>query len=261
MKTRAILICLALSLLLDPAALLAAAADTSAAQELVAKVVEANRTTGFRAQAKLVVTTANPEQRDVKQLLIKSRTEGKTTTTLYQVLWPPESKGQALLIEKIGDSVSGFLFEPPNTVKKFSPALLAQPFFGSDLSIEDLTQDFWDWPSQKIVGEETVDKRLCTIVESRPPPDAASSYLVIKTWIAPELALPLRAEKYGKNKRLVRRIMADRLMKINDHWRAANIIIDPEGGNSRTVLEGSKSERDLELAAGEFTLEAIKRPL
>ncbi len=261
MKTRAILICLAFvgAFALDPTAFFAAPADTSAARELVAKVVEANQTTGFRARAKLVVTTANPEHRDVKQLLIKSRTEGKTTTTLYQILWPAESKGQALLIEKKGDSVSGFLFEPPGMVKKLSPALLALPFFGSDLAIEDLAEDFWDWPSQKIVGEETIEKRPCTIVESRPPTDAASSYLVVKTWIARELALPLRVEKYGKNRRLVRRITADRIIKINEGWRAANIIIDPEGGNSRTVLEGSKSERDLDLPAEEFTLEAIKR--
>ena len=147
---------------------------------------------------------------------------------LYQVLWPAESKGQSLLIERRGDSVTGFLFEPPGTVKKLSATLLAQPFFGSDLAIEDLAEDFWDWPSQKIVGEETIDKRLCTIVESRPPANAESSYLVVKTWIAPELALPLRVEKYGKNRRLIRRIMADRIMKVNNRWTAANIIVDPE---------------------------------
>jgi hypothetical protein len=261
MKARSILICLALAsaLVPDRTAFFGAAADNSNVRELVAKVVAANKTTGFRVRAKLVVTTANPEHREVKQLLIKSRTEGKTTTTLYQILWPTESKGQSLLIERRGDSVSGFLFEPPGTVKKLSPALIAQPFFGSDLAIEDLAEDFWDWPSQKIVGEETIDKKLCTIVESRPPGDAASSYLVVKTWIAPELALPLRVEKYGKNRRLVRRITADRIMKVNNRWTAANIIVDPDGGNSRTVLEGSKSERDLDVPAAEFTLEAIKR--
>src|ERR1700686_2485189 len=261
MKARSIWICLALAsaLVPDRTPFFGAPAESSNARDLVTKVVETRRTSGLRVRAKLVVTTANPEHRDVKQLLIKSRTEGKTTTTLYQILWPAESKGQSLLIERKGDSVNGFLFEPPGTVKKLSPALLAQPFFGSDLAIEDLAEDFWDWPSQKIVGEETIDKRLCTIVESRPPSEAASSYLVVKTWIAPELALPLRVEKYGKNRRLVRRITADRIMKVNNRWTAANIIVDPDGGNSRTVLEGSKSERDLDLSAAEFTLEAIKR--
>jgi hypothetical protein len=262
MKARSILVvCVAfvIALVFDRTAFFGAPAENSNARQLVAKVVEANRTTGFRVRAKLVVTMANPEHREVKQLLIKSRTDGQTTTTLYQILWPVESKGQSLLIERKGASVGGFLFEPPGTVKKLSAAMLSQPFFGSDLAIEDLAEDFWDWPSQKIVGEETLDKKLCTIVESRPPGDAASSYLVVKTWIAPELALPLRVEKYGKNRRLVRRITADRIMKVNDRWTAANIIVDPDGGNSRTVLEGSKSERDLDLPAADFTLEAIKR--
>ena len=71
--------------------------------------------------------------------------------------------------------------------------------------------------------------------------------------------MPLRVEKYGKNRRLIRRIMADRIMKVNNRWTAANIIVGPDGGNSRTVLEGSKSERDLDLPAAEFTLEAIRR--
>jgi hypothetical protein len=261
MKTRSLFLYLTLAtaLVFDPTAFLGALAENSSAHQLIAKVVEANRTTGFRARAKLVVTTADPGHREVKQLLIKGRTDGKTTTMLYQVLWPAESKGQALLIERRGDSVSGFLFEPPGTVRKLSATLLTQPFFGSDLAVEDLAEDFWDWPSQKIVGEETIDKRLCTIVESQPPADAATSYSVVKTWIAPELALPLRCEKYGKNRRLLKRITADRIVKVQNHWAAADIIVDPDGGNSRTVLEGSKSERDLDLPAAEFTLEAIKR--
>ena len=82
---------------------------------------------------------------------------------------------------------------------------------------------------------------------------------MIKTWIAPELALPLRIEKYGKNRQLVRRITADRIMKVNDRWTAANILVDLAGSSTHTVLEGSKSERDLDLPATEFTIEAIKR--
>jgi Outer membrane lipoprotein-sorting protein len=207
----------------------------------------------------LIVTTPDSDRKDVKQLLIKGRNDGKTHTTLYQILWPSELKGQSLLIEKAGHSLSGFMFEPPSTVKKLSASLMAQPFFGSDLSIEDLAEDFWDWPSQKIVGQETIKDRVCQIVESRPPLDASTSYSLIKTWIAPELALPLRVEKYGSNRQLVRRITADRIMKMNDRWTASTIIVDLAGASTRTILEGSKSERDLDLPAADFTLEGIKR--
>jgi hypothetical protein len=261
MKTRSLLVwaALVIALVFDRTAFFGAPVENSSARQLMAKVVEASKTTGFRVRSKLIVTTANSEHREVKQLLIKSRNDGKTTTTLYQILWPSELKGQSLLIERSGHAVSGFLFEPPDTIKKLSFTLMTQPFFGSDLAIEDLAEDFWDWPSQKIVGQETIKEKLCTIVESRPPADAATSYSLVKTWIAPELALPLRVEKYGKNRRLVRRITADRIMKVHDRWTAATIIVDLDGANSRTILEGSKTDRDLDLPAADFTLEAIKR--
>jgi hypothetical protein len=261
MKTRSLFVCVALAtaLVFDRTLFFGAPVENSSARQLMARVVAASRTNGFRVRSKLIVTTANSEHREVKQLLIRSRNDGKTKTTLYQILWPSELKGQSLLIEKSGHSVSGFLFEPPDTLKKLSFALMTQPFFGSGFAIEDLAEDFWDWPSQKIVGEETVKEKLCTIVESRPPADAATSYSLVKTWIAPELALPLRVEKYGKDRRLVRRITADRIMKVHDRWAAATIIVDLDGANSRTVLEGSKMDRDLDLPTSDFTLEAIKR--
>jgi outer membrane lipoprotein-sorting protein len=261
MKTRAFVIYTALAgtFFVHRDVILAAPPEGSSARQLITPVLEANRTSGLRVRSKLIVTTSNPEHREVKQLLIKGRTDGKTTRTLYQILWPAHAKGQSLLIEKSEHSVSGFLFEPPDAIKKLSSSLMAQPFFESDLSIEDLAEDFWDWPSQKIVGQERVKEKLCTIVESKPPEDASTSYTLVKTWIAPELALPLRIEKYGKNHRLVRRLSADRVMKVHDRWTAATIIVDLSGSNSRTILEGSKSERDLDLPASELTIEAIKR--
>jgi hypothetical protein len=230
------------------------------ARQLITAVLEAGKTTGLRVRSKLIVTTSNPEQRDVKQLLIKSRSDGKNTDTLYQILWPAEFKGQSLLVKKSpGHSVSGVLFEPPDTVKKLTSALMAQSFFGSDLLIEDLAEDFWEWPSQKTVGEEMVKDKTCKIVESRPGSSASTSYSLVKTWISPELALPLRVEKYGKDRRLVRRIMADRIMNVDNHWTAATIIVDSARAGSRTTLEGSKADRDLALPAADFTIEAVKR--
>lgn len=259
MKTGRLSICVGLAglLILDSSTAWSAPSENSGARQLIARVLEASRTSGVRIRSKLSVI--GPDRRDVKQLLIKGRNDGRTHTTLYQVLWPAELKGQSLVVEKSGHSVSGFLFEPPATIKKLSAGTMAQPFFGSDLSIEDLAEDFWDWPSQKIVGEETIKDRVCQIVESRPPGDASTSYSLIKTWIAPDILLPLRVEKYGKNKRLVRRITADRIMKVGERWTAANIAVDLEGSSTRTLLEGSKSDRDLDLPVADFTVEAIKR--
>ena len=152
MKTRFLVVSLSGAIALAGSPMFSASPDASNARQLIARVLESSRTSGVRIRSKLVVTAPNSEKRDVKQLLIKGRNDGRTHTTLYQIFWPAELKGQSLLVEKTGHSVSGFLFEPPGTVKKLSAASMTQPFFGSDLSIEDLAEDFWDWPSQKIVG-------------------------------------------------------------------------------------------------------------
>jgi hypothetical protein len=261
MKISSLIVCttVVVALIYGRAAFAAAPPDSSSARQLIAKVFEARRTTGFRIRSKLTVTTSNSERREVKQLLIKGRSDGIISETLYQVLWPSELKGQSLLIQKTtGRPVSGFIFEPPAVTKRLTTESMRESFFGSGLAIEDLAEDFWDWPSQKIIGQETIKERLCQIVESRPPGDAATGYSLIRTWIAPELALPLLVEKYGKNRRLIRRISADRIMKSSDRWIAATIIVDLEG-HGRTILEGSKTERDLDLPDSDFTLDALKR--
>jgi hypothetical protein len=235
------------------------AADITA-EQLVAKVVNARKTSGFRIRARLIMTTPGSDKRDARQLLIKGRTDGGPTKILYQVLWPEADKGRALFIERSADhKTSGFLFEPADKVISLTPELMARPFLGSDLSIEDLAEDFWNWPSQKIVGEEIVDQHPCQIIESRPPPDATTSYSLIKTWVSPQMALPLRIHEFDKDGKLVKRFNVEKIIKQStNYWAPATVVIEPADGHHRTTLDGSKGERDLDVPAEDFTLEKIK---
>lgn len=235
-------------------------AEELTAEQLVAKVVDARKTSGFRIRAKLIRTTPGSEIRDARQLLIKGRRDGEATKVLYQILWPTSVMGQTLVIEQSAQhKTTGFLFEPPDKVTPLTPQLMAQPFFGSDLAIEDLAEDFWHWPQQKLVGDETVGGHPCKIIEARPPTGVPSGVALVKTWIAPEIALPLRVEKFDHNGRLLKRITADKIIKQSgNRWTATTLIVEPAGSPSRTVLEGSRSDRDLDIPAEDFTLEKIK---
>jgi Outer membrane lipoprotein-sorting protein len=226
------------------------------ARELVDKVIAAARTTGFRGRAKLIVTSG--EKRDVKQLLIKGSNNGTTTRTLYQVLWPSDQK-RAVLLEKAGNKpTTGYLYSSPGLMKPLTPALLSAPLFDSDLAIEDVTEDFWGWPA-RVAGEETVKDRRCQVITFKPPPSATTAYTMVKCWLSPDLLLPLAVEKYGKGGRLAKRITADRLVRESNRWVIATAIV--EHGSSRTSIEGSKSDRDLDLSPAEFEPEAVLRAL
>ena len=237
--------------------------DTSTAGELIAEVVGARQTTGYRVRARLVRTTAGTAQRDIRQLLIKGRRDGEASRVLYQILWPVALAGQTLVIEKnAGQTTRVWLFTPPNETVDLTQKQAGVPFFGSDLSVEDLAEEFWSWPTQEIVGEETVGQHRCRILESRPGAGTTTSYSHVKTWIAPDLSLPLRIEKFGQDGQLSKRITAERITKQkNDHWTAANFVVEPADGRTRTALEGSHADRDLEIPVGDFTVERIKEAL
>ncbi|MCX7824368.1 MAG: outer membrane lipoprotein-sorting protein [Verrucomicrobiae bacterium] len=255
--------CLALLLTLPAPALLwaAAASDQAnpAATELIDKVINARKTTGFRIRAKLIVVQAGSGKRQTRQLLIKGRRDGEATKILYQALWPDAYKGRALLVEKSADhKTTGFLFTPPDKVTPLTPEVMKQPFLESDLTLDDLAEDYWHWPLQKIVGQETVSGKSCQILESRPAGRPTAGYALVKTWICPDLALPLRVHLFDEGGQLVKRINVEKFFQQGTRWVPATIMIEPEHGRSRTTLDGSKSERDLDIPVEDFALGKIK---
>src|SRR6185436_13575884 len=81
------------------------------------------------------------------QLQIKERRTKNSSEVVYQVLYPKERKGESVLLRKIGNgSASGSVFVPPNTVRPIKD--LKEPLLGSDLSYEDVVDNFFAWHQQ-----------------------------------------------------------------------------------------------------------------
>ena len=260
-RRRRQLLLTAIALGVAPAA--SASRDSAGADELITRVVAARQTIGYRVRAQLVRTTAGSEQRDVKQLLIKGRRRGDDSKVLYQVLWPAPVAGQTVVIEKTaGQDARAWMFTPPDHVASLNPHGSGEAFFGSDLTIEDLAEEFWHWPTQEIVGEDSFAQRRCKILVSRPPAGAPTSYALVRTWVAPDIALPLFIEEFGKDGALIKHITAERItQRRDDSWTAARVVIEPADRRTRTVLEGSRADRDIEIPDADFTVERIKASL
>ena len=139
---------------------------------------------------------------------------------------------------------------------------MAQPLFGSEATVEDVAEAFWRWPQQKLVGDEWLRPTSAQSSSLGPGPRPAPSYSLVRSWIAPDIALPLRIEKFGKDGRLLKRFIVAKIVKQGPgSWAAAILIVDSADGKSRTTLEGTRSDRDLAIPAEQFTLEAIKQGL
>lgn len=234
-----------------------AAEPAMTADQLVAKVIDARQSTGFAIRATLTHTETGSNIRRVRQLLINGRRDSERSTMLYQQVLPNDVPGPAIVIEDAGDhQLRGFVYRS-GEVTQLAPGMLDDPFFDSDVRVEDLTQGFWHWPSRTIVGEEVIGEFRCTIVEFRPGPDTQTTYSLVRAWLSSELAMGLRIEQFGHDGSLMKRIGLFRILKLNDRWLPAIVTVEPADGRSRTVVEGVGFDSDLHLTAADFTADAV----
>jgi hypothetical protein len=198
--------------------------------------------------------------RSALQIQIKARRTKNATDVFYQILWPKERKGETVLLRKATDgSASGWIFTPPGTLRSLDASQMAEPLFGSDLSYEDLVDNFFAWKNQAIVGSEDLDGVNCQILESKPGKGARSSFASVRTWVDSRRLIPLRIEKYKAAGRPVRLIDTANVVT-DDIGRQipANLTVRGSHQDSVTELDGSRIRHDVTYSDRQFTPEALK---
>lgn len=232
-----------------------------AADDLIAKIEEAQKTRGATIRVKLTVEDTKSDSTSSAQIRIRLRRDANVTRLLYQVLWPTAHKGEALSIERTAKgSISGFIFDPPDKTSPINAAAMTRPYLDSDLTIEDLAEEFWEWPSQRISGEETIGGEVCKIVDSRPPAAARSAYSLVRSWVSPTKLVPLRIEKFGRDDRLAKRFTVQKTSRREGLWVPVTTIVQSPGSSRMTTLDLSRGDRDVEIPVEEFSLERIRKP-
>ena len=197
------------------------------------------------------------------QLQIKERRTATTADVVYQVLWPKERKGEAVLLHKAnGSPPTGWLFVPPDTPRPLKASQMTEALFGSDLSYQDIIENFFGWENQTIVGTEVLSRVSCLILESTPVKSDPSSYARVRSWIDSGRRVPLRVEKYLPSGQLARRIDTTRVAT-DDKGRfiPADLTVRGPREDSVTVLDGSRIRHDVTYTDREFTPEGLTEVL
>jgi hypothetical protein len=230
------------------------------AAQLAAKVIAVRQERGFRIRAAMTRTTPGSTIRDVRHLLIKGRRD-EGSLMLYQQVWPEVPGGRALVIEDSGNHrLTGFEYES-GRVTTLSDQMLGRRFFDSDLTLEDLAENFWYWPAPSRGPEQDIGSYRTVAVDFRPSPATASTYSMVRTWVAPDLGLGLRIQVWGRPGGLAKTIGFYRILRFGDRWVAGIVTVEPTDRMSRTVLEGVKGERDVPVSRSEFTPAAVRKSL
>jgi hypothetical protein len=195
--------------------------------------------------------------RETLQLQIKERRTTNSSEVLYQVLYPKERKGESVLLRKVANGrANGSVFVPPNTLRPIDD--LTEPLLGSNLSYEDVVDNFFAWAQQAIVGTEKVDGVNCPILESKPGKGEDSIYGSVRSWIDVRRLVPLRVEKYASSGQLLRRIDTTRVVADAGHHIPADLTVGGARLGSSTLLDGSRIRHNVTYADRDFTIEALK---
>jgi Outer membrane lipoprotein-sorting protein len=244
----------------------AGAADTElpamSARELAARLSARQDGTSY-VRLRLEVKQPSGTTKMALQLQVKERRTKTAADLVYQILWPKERKGEAVLLHQVdGRPPTGSLFMPPGKLRPLTASQMNEALFGSDLSYQDAIENFFAWENQAVVGTEVLNRVSCIILESRPGKGEPSTYASVRSWIDPSRLVPLRVEKYLPSGELARRIETTRVAT-DDKGRfiPANLTVRGPREDSVTDLDGSRIKHDVAYADREFTPEGVTEVL
>ena len=226
------------------------------ATELAARL-NALREGSALIRTKLEVQSSDGGRR-VLQLQVKERRTKAATDIVYQVLWPNEHKGEAVILHQAGGTSKGSIIVPRQPVRAIKASQMGEGLFDSDLSYQDAVENFFAWKKQAIVGSETINGVNCQILESKPDSSSVSIYAKVRSWIDPQRFVPLRIEKYSSSGELVRRIDVTRVARDEKHNPIpASLTVHGPRKNSVTEFNGARIDQDVQFTDADFTAAGV----
>jgi len=194
----------------------------------------------------------------VLQLQIKQRRTKTTTDLVYQVLWPDEHKGEAVILHQVQRVAKGSIIVPQQPVRAIKASQMNEGLFDSDLSYQDAVENFFAWKKQALVGSETINGVNCQILESKPDSSSVSIYAKVRSWIDPQRFVPMRIEKYSSSGELVRRIDVTRVARDEKHHPIpASLTVHGPRKNSVTEFNGARIDQDVQFTDADFTAAGV----
>src|SRR6266853_3723788 len=231
---------------------------TMSAAELVDRI-ESSRQGSALIRTKLEVQSTGGAKR-VLQLQIKERRTKTTTDLVYQVLWPNEHKGEAVILHQAGGTPKGSIVIPRQPLRAIKASEMNEGLFDSDLSYQDAVENFFAWKKQALIGSETINGVSCQILESKPDSSSVSVYAKVRSWIDPQRFVPMRIEKYSSSGELVRRIDVTRVARDEKHHPIpASLTVHGPRKNSVTEFNGARIDQDVQFTDADFTPEGISK--
>lgn len=227
------------------------------APELIATVKAAKPKGGLLVRVRMEQTKPDGKQVILAQIKRRDTADG-ATEQLFQITFPKERKGEALLLRtKRGSPFTARTFKPGQGFQKLTAADKRTPIFGTDMTLEDALAEFLDWSKHEAIGKEKVRSGQCMIIESTPP-TAGTSPSKVKTWVDEKRFIAWRVQLFDGSDQPARVVEAEEVIRLpSGYWCPRTFTVSTPARNTQTKIAGSSSSEQ-EFTDADFSDAAIE---
>lgn len=200
-------------------------------------------------------------QKRVRELNISALNRNGARSTLLRFASPADIQGTGFLaIEDGQGKTEQFLYLPAlNRTRRIVAGQKSRSFVNTDFTFEDMERRPVDDSEHVIVGEEPLNNVRCWVMESRPKTGTDSQYTLVRTWVAQDMLLPLRADYYAGGETPIKRYAVLQLENIQDIWTETKLVMEDIQSGHKTILETKNIQYNTGLLDSIFTQQSLER--
>ncbi len=212
----------------------------------------------------LEIISPNGNKR-IRKMESWSKTDPKTDETKMLILFlePADIKGTKFLLHehKNRDDDMWIYIPAIRKAKRIAASGKAGPFMGSDFSNYDIGGgEYEDW-SYKLIKEENYDGHPCWVIEATAKNKKVvkkSGYSKMVKWVRKDNYMVVRTDCYDRSGELFKRILTNRMEKIQGIWFETEMTALKLEDNRKSVMRFEKIQVDIGLPDRMFSLRALK---
>lgn len=189
-----------------------------------------------------------------REFTMYGKEEGDERRQLIRFTAPADISGTGFLVLEQGDETEQFLFLPAlRRTRRIVASQKGHSFVNSDFTYEDMERRPVDTWSHNLAGSETIGSVETKILESRPLKGADSTYVLVRSWIVEDLAVPVKIEFFGRNERHLKTYTVLNLQNIQGYWTETKVMMEDARSRHRTVITNQNTVYNTALSDDLFT--------
>ncbi len=227
----------------------AAAAGLPQGAELAAKVLELRRAPAIRARGRLTYTDAGQRHR-VYHIYVVQKPLASAVRLLWSVTDPSDARLRVLVESSLHRRPVVWFTPAGRDAVVLPPERWSEPILATDLTIEDLLDDYLSWPIQAVTAEEPAGGRMCYVLRSEPG-GRVSALASVVSWLDQATLLPLRIRKLPRGHGPVKEIVCRGLKRRGGLWAASQIELRSVGSPAKTRIVFTSGSQNARIPAAE----------